>query len=98
MSPALDSRQASAFYGSMQADSRHIQGMLVNLPLGSDFQGKPPDSPQGYNLIVEPDRLRIRLPNDTHLFKLYNSEQGQVEPLDPTHPHRPPVVVHPRPR
>jgi len=95
-SPALDDRQASAFYGKISADQREIQGTLVNLPLGTLFQGKPPYPPQQYHLHVEDDRLTITLPEGTKLIKLYDRDKGHVQPLDPTHPQQPPVEKNPR--
>lgn len=98
MSPAMDNRRASGFYGRIADHGRQIQGTLVNLPLGTNFQGGQGifnTPPRSYNVGINPDRLTIELPDGTYLLRLYDRDKGRVEPLD-IHRHWPPVEKNPK--
>jgi hypothetical protein len=89
MSPALDYRCASAFYGTISEDGKQIQGILVNLPLGTNFRIHNNQSvfnipPRSCHLFVDEDRLTLQLPDGTYLLKLYDRDPGQVDPPPPT--------------
>ena len=87
MSPPLDNRWAYAFYGTISSDGRQITGTLVNLPLGTNFQGSQGVfniPPRSHRVLVDQDRLTIELPDGTFLLKLYDRDPGQVDPPPPT--------------